>query len=408
MKTKKSILRTGIAASLLSLAAGYVALEGTAGAKTSMASLVPSWLWTVAFTPPHPPLPQIVNSGGGIVAAPRVVPILYASDPNAAALKDFAAKLGTSSYLASRAAEYGVTSFTVLPPIVIDEPAPASIGSPDVEAWLATKLKDPSFPANDGNTIYAFMYPKTTAVSFANWTGALVPICGGWHLQGTTADGTVLPYTLTGLCPDLGGATDLDFATRWTASALLGAATNPGANSGAYGWADTDFAGSGWQYFGGGEIGTMCSLLDDSTVRPADLGYVVPRVYSNTAAAHDHDPCPAGPTSSRYFGAAPVVDGSSLLVKSISVPAGGEAVVPLVLFGDGPGCGWDLSAKELATFEPTPSLTFEFDEAHGRAGEVRYVKIKRAASTTPAGPLPLAIVSTAGGVSHEWLVVAAP
>jgi hypothetical protein len=404
MKTNKSILRTGIAASLLSLAAGYLALEGTAGAKPSLASLVPPWLWTVAWTPPHPPLPQIVNAGGATIATPRVVPLVYSSDRNYVALEDFAAKLGKSSYFTSVTAEYGVTSIEVLPPIVIDPLAPATVSDADVTAWLTTKLQDPTFPQNDGNTIYSFIYPRSTAVSYTTGSGTLVPLCGGYQFQGTAPDGSVVPFTLTGVCEDGSGLDgDLDYATKWTTSALLGAATNPGSLLGYPAWGDTDFAGSGWAYLFGAGINQMCPS-SEGTARPADLGYLVPRVYSNKAAAHDHDPClpQAGPPRP-YFNAAPVADGNNNLVKGVSVPPGGEAVVPLALFSDRPMGSWQLSAKELTGSE----LTFELDESCGRSGDIRYLKIKRAPSTgtaAPASALGVSIVSTSGDTSYEWIL----
>ena len=74
---------------------------------------------------------QIVNGGGGMITAPRIVPILYAADPNAAALQDFAAKLGTSTYFKSVTAEYGVTGVTVAPPVVISDAPPATASDVD-------------------------------------------------------------------------------------------------------------------------------------------------------------------------------------------------------------------------------------------------------------------------------------
>jgi hypothetical protein len=408
MKTKKAILRTGLVAPLLALAAGYVAFEGAAGATPSPASLLPSWLWTVAWTAPHPPLPQMVNAGGPNMPTPHLVPILYAADPNLAALKDYAQKLGTSAYVTSVAAEYGVTSLAVAPPIVLADPPPSAVADSDAAAWVAGKIGDASLPPNDGNTIYAIIYPPTTAVSFTYWTGELRPVCGSYRPYATAADGSTIPLTMTGFCADRGGLSDVDYATFWTTSAVLGAATSPASQAYNPGWGDTDFAGSGWAAVTGPEIGRMCPPLE-RTARPADLGYAVPRVYSNAQAAQDHDPCVPAAAHQAYFNAAPVVDGMDTLVKGISVPPGGQAVVPLALFGDHPWLRWELSAHEMPGAEATPSLTFAFDEACGGPGDIRYLTIKRAPSSEPAPQaVGVEIVSTSEGTRHEWLLDVGP
>jgi len=143
-------------------------------------------------------------------------------------------------------------------------------------------------------------------------------------------------------------------------------------------------------------------------VRPADLGYLVPRVYSSVAAAGNHDPClplPAG--SSGYFNAAPVLDGNDNVVRGVIVPPGGSATVPLALFSDGRRGAWKLSAHELPGLEATPSLSFSFDDAVGESGALRFLTIRRAATapgTTPPWLLGFSIVSSDGAATHEWLV----
>src|SRR5258708_2294306 len=47
---------------------------------------------------PHPPLPQIVNLNGPVMTAPKVIPILYATDGYKFQIKDFLGQLATSNF----------------------------------------------------------------------------------------------------------------------------------------------------------------------------------------------------------------------------------------------------------------------------------------------------------------------
>jgi hypothetical protein len=392
-----------------SLGFGLNALA-SAGAQPSWPGLVPPWLWVVAWQSPHPPLPQVLPMGGPTFTTPRVVPVLFGADPDAAALRDFFAKLGTTSYLKTATAEYGVASVTIAPPIVLPGAPPATALDTDVAAWLVSKLADPTFPQNDGQTVYAFVYPQGTAVSVTDFWGNVTALCGGHHGEASSATSPSIPFTMTGLCANNGGLGSLDFATRWTATSIVDAITNPSPFMVLPGYDDTDFAGSGWGQVTTPEIGLMCPQ-SESSVRPNDLGYLVPRVYSSVAAAANHNPClplPAG--SGAYFTAAPVLDGNDNLVRGVKVPPGGSATVPLALFSDAPTGAWKLSAHELPG-EATPSLTFSFDDAVGGSGDLRFLTIRRAA-TAAAAPvvqmLGVSIVSSNGSATHEWLVNVSP
>jgi hypothetical protein len=411
MITKKTLIRAGLLASLAGGLATVAAVERTASAASGLSGLVPLWLWTVAWTSPHPPLPQVLPVGGPTLTTPRVVPVLYASDGNLTALEDFASKLGTSTYLTSVTAEYGVTGVTVTAPVVLQGAPPATALDTAVATWLQGQLANPAFPQSDGQTIYALVYPQGTAVSVTDAFGNVSPLCGGHHAEATAADGSSIPFTLTGFCANLSGLTPVDFATKWTATAIVDAITNPSPTLVAPGYDDTDFAGSGWAALTGPEVGLLCPQ-SESSARPTDLGYLVPRVYSNVAAAGGHDPClPVPASATPYFNAAPVLDGDDNLVRGVIVPPGGSTTVPLALFSDGEAGRWKLSAVELPGLEATPSLSFSFDENTGTGGSLRFLTIRRAApapGTVAAPVLGVSIVSSDGTTTHEWLVNVSP
>jgi hypothetical protein len=319
--------------------------------------------------------------------------VLFASDANLAALEGFAAKLGTSTYLKSVTAEYGVTGVTVTAPVVLPDAPPATALDTDVAMWLAAKIAAPPFPPNDGQTIYALVYPQAMAVSVTDLFGNVSPLCGAHHEETTAPDGSSVPFTLTGFCADLGGLGAIDFATKWTATAIVDAITNTSPNLVGPGYDDTSFAGSGWAALTGPEIGLLCPQ-SESSARPDDLGYLVPRVFSNAAAAGNHDPCvPLARGGTRYFNAAPVLDGNDNLVRGVIVPPGGKTTVPLALFSDGEQGSWKLSANELPGLEATPSLSFSFDQDTGEGGSIRFLTIQRASPAPGATAAPVLGVS---------------
>src|SRR5205809_5305622 len=59
-------------------------------------------------TPAQPVLPQVVDVGGTFLASPKVLPILYASDPGATDILAFLQELATTSYWTQTTSEYGV------------------------------------------------------------------------------------------------------------------------------------------------------------------------------------------------------------------------------------------------------------------------------------------------------------
>src|SRR5438067_11446540 len=62
---------------------------------------------------PHPPLPQIVDEGGQVMTAPKVVPIVYASDGYRQQIPQFLSQLAASPYWGIATKEYGVGPLSV-------------------------------------------------------------------------------------------------------------------------------------------------------------------------------------------------------------------------------------------------------------------------------------------------------
>ena len=79
--------------------------------------------------PPAPlqtTLPQVVSVGGPVLTAPKVLPILYASDPAGGDVLGFLQELTTNDYWHQTTSEYSVGPLTVFAPA----PTAASINAP--------------------------------------------------------------------------------------------------------------------------------------------------------------------------------------------------------------------------------------------------------------------------------------
>ena len=115
-------------------------------------------------TAARPVLPQVVDVGGTFLASPKVLPILYASDQGATDILAFLQELATTSYWAQTTSEYGVGPLTVLPPIMLTDPAPKSVTDAMLESSLAgnTSGANPAWGAADPSTIYLFVLPEGT------------------------------------------------------------------------------------------------------------------------------------------------------------------------------------------------------------------------------------------------------
>src|SRR5476651_2280199 len=71
-------------------------------------------------------MPQVVG-GNGIIAAPRVIAITYANDPNRTDYETFFTQYAASTAWTAQAAEYGIGALTVAAPGRLAANAPATL-----------------------------------------------------------------------------------------------------------------------------------------------------------------------------------------------------------------------------------------------------------------------------------------
>ena len=351
--------------------------------------------------------------GASVMAAPKVVPILFAGDPYDAQIRDFLSKLPGSTYWAAAVSEYGVGPVTVFPPYVPTGAPPTYAGN---GAWLQALLTNPpaGVPAPDNDTLYAFVFPP-------GW-GAEVGACksfGADHTWMTMPSGQQVAYTQNPICPGgYLGMPALTDATDALSHEIIETVTDPFG----YTYTSVNWPLSGWaSAFEGSasaELGDLCEFQPDATYVDPQIGYAVQRIWSNRSQAAGHDPClPYLPSRPVYFNTEALLDDGAQTypygyTKGVRIEPGHEKTIAVRLFADGPVKDWQLSADE----EPNPhlnpdvykELSFSWDETCGHAGDVRHLTIKR--SPPPDGGTPVflrvAITSTSGTTTNKsWLVV---
>jgi hypothetical protein len=356
--------------------------------------------------------PAILYGGGPVMSAPKVVPVIFPGNPFDAEVRDFFAKLADSSYWQTTTAEYGVGSLKVFPPFVPQGPAP---DNDTITQWIADLAGAPpaGLPAPDANTIYAIVLPFGWDAA----SGACTTF-GAYHSWTTTAAGQSVQFTANPVCASYIGLTGIDEQTFGLSHEIVESATDPTGQ----GYATVNWALAGWASAAEGwpsaETGDMCEFQPDVGYRDPQTGYLVTRIWSNRSLAAGHDPClPLVSGSEPYFAANVVVEGGTQVepfyyTHGLSLPPGTSITVPVVLSADAPAGEWQLSAVEKPNPHLNPDiygeLSFAWDRASGRAGDVRKLTITRALPPDGASPvfLRVAINSTLGAVTHtSWLVI---
>lgn len=239
-------------------------------------------------------VPRLHDYGGPVLANPNVVPIFFANEDTAkiTAVVDLFSKLPASSYWTTLASEYGVSTLTVSPAVMLVENAPASINQAGIESWLTNAIATSKVPANQpSKTIYFLYYPSTTTVTLQGLTSCTG--FGGYHAE---TNGAV--YAEVNGCASYGarlapGETVMgnDDATGLTSHELFEAVTDPFEDK-TPAYATIDSSHEAWTLFlYGGEIADSCEMQPGAFFKDPALGYTVQRMFSNASANAGGDPC---------------------------------------------------------------------------------------------------------------------
>lgn len=122
-----------------------------------------------------PEMPQIVDQGGVVLAAPTVVTVVWASDPNRAAYEAFGDAVGASDYWKATA-EYGIGAATSKH-VEMNEAAKTSM-TEDALAKFVTEHVEAApgngWPAWDASTMYVVFVPEGTDITSAGASDSYV------------------------------------------------------------------------------------------------------------------------------------------------------------------------------------------------------------------------------------------
>jgi hypothetical protein len=366
------------------------------------------------------PIPQVVNlEGGPVLAAARIVPVFFgAADPTQAQAADFVARVGASDYWAS-AVEYGVGPATAAAPVFLPTFRAATIDDSTIQRWLTAQLGADGGVAlpRDPQAIYILFYPAGTVVTIGNGTGQpRVASCtdfGAYHSSIVLDPSTqaAAAYAVIPRCDAYLGHGGIDFVTSAASHELLEAATDPYPTvHAAYGF--VDYNGSAWaRAVGGTEIGDLCELQPGAFITPPALGYLVQRVWSNTAAAARHDPCvPSDPNAGPYVQViAPFFPfkpyPTELNVPGAPVAAGTSVAFSVTPVSDVADAGpWTVSAAEMGRqgvpLQSGGALSFSWDSTTARDGA--FLKLTITRKPNSVGAFPVALESTLGSRTTRW------
>lgn len=303
---------------------------------------------------PRPPLPQIDDRGGPVMAHPALVPIFFAGDPDVDALTAFSQWIATSQWLAAVGAEYRVGSGSVLGVVRLAAPAPAAIADGEILDLLFAGLADGTIPqpaAGEPGVLYMVHFPAHTVVTDRGATSCID--FGGYHASARRG-GVELAYAVLPSCPGfIAGEPDLAIRELVSSHELIEAATDPvPVNHPGFSIKDPI---SPWLVLGA-EVADLCTRNDASGAW-AEAGFVAQRSWSNAAAAAGIDPCVPG-QQTPYFTVA------AALRSVPRIPPGKSRSMDLTgyISGAGDDFVWQIGSAPLGNDEV--ALTLSRDTLH--------------------------------------------
>lgn len=335
---------------------------------------------------PHAAPPEVLHAGGPVLAAPAVVPIVFAGDEplRVAVIEDLLAKVGPSDYWAETTAEYGVGPLAVRPTVEVAQGVGVKISPAEIVEWLKARLElgDTSLPEPFPGALYMLLYPPGVDIEDAN--GAACTAYSGYHgsfALGAARGGAEIAYAVVPACEEFYGETALETLTSTISHELIEAVTDP--YGGAPAWQNIDPAHAYWTFvFGGGEVSDMCNLWIDANVKLPGTTYPVQRSWSNVAARAGRDPCVPPLPGKVYFNAAPDMADDLLLPngvtsKGVRIAEGATRTIAVRLFSEGPTAPIKVYPEDYAELlGGEKQLELSLDEAEGLNGQVLHLTIK--------------------------------
>jgi len=363
----------------------------------------------------HPPLPTAKSKGGAVVAHPKIVPVVFDSDPLAHDIETFMGAWAGTTYWQTMLADYGIDKPVVLPVAHVTETLPSTIDDSDIQTWLAAHVDGThdGFPAPDADTLYALFYPPGVTVTYGG-LGSSCSAFHGYHGAATTSSGANAVYSVISRCasiPEDPTLTGIQYVSAVVSHEVIEGLTDPLVmTTPAFALTDDDHVA--WELYPGGEVGDLCALVGNAFMKPADFPYAVQRIWSNTAAAAGHDPCIVQQPGQTYFNSAPVLEdrvhvidnfGTAKQTLGVKVAIGESKTIEVDLFSDAPTDAWTVSALE--PFATTAHhLQFSWDRTTGKNGDKLHLTITALSKDPQFGGEFFMILSKLGTQRTFWSV----
>jgi hypothetical protein len=380
--------------------------EADAGEATD-AGFVP---YDGGYPAPFPAPPQVIDFGGPVLKAPKIVPIFFANDEptEVAQIANFDETVGASQYWSLVTSEYGVGPATSVAAIQFSEIATGTITDGSIQGWIANEIAMGALPQPDSNTLYVLHYPQWLVVNSGGELSCRA--FGGYHSSFTTT-GRSIPYAVLPRCNANGDVLDTETAAE--SHELVEATTDPfPSTEPAYAQVDPDHVQ--WLLeIGATEVGDMCELNSSSFVRFVGFPYAVQRTWSNAAVAAGRDPCVPEPEGEVYFNAVPVPTdeipvsngrGSTVNAMGIAVAPGQSRTIPMQLYSEASTDAWTVQVMDQGASNGS-TFTFTLEPSTGQNGDQLSLTITSSDQTPPGTQDVFTIVSTQGSTTHTWYAI---
>jgi hypothetical protein len=352
-------------------------------------------------------MPQVLDQGGPVVAAPVFQSITFANYDLTAYVDEFVAKIGSSSYWRQVVTQYGVGPAGSAPPVHIATGAPANIDDVQIETWLAAQITAGApFASPGAGTVYVVFYPSTSSVTFQGDESCFT--MGAYH-NNMVVGGVNVPYAVVPEC---------SWATRTALQATTGAAshemiesvTDPLPVSATPAYLGVDPQHQVFQVvLGGGEVADMCAQWPSSFFVPAGFPYMVQRAWSNSAVVAGLDPCQPELAGETFFNAVPVLgdtvsisDGTNTYsTLGARIAVGASRVLDVNLYSEADVGPWTVQALNVPL--GGSNLDFAWDRATGNNGDTLHLTVTVNSVGDTYGGQAFLLESTLDSETNYWL-----
>lgn len=358
-----------------------------------------------AFTPE---MPKVVDNGGVILAAPKIVTVTWNDDPNQSLLDAFGDGIGQSAYWQATTSEYGVGAATS-DHVHISTSLPQTMTDAALEKMIADQVDaapGSGWPVDDASTVYVVYVPEAMELTSGNANDCNIE--DGYHDEMQTQTVSHLVYAVVNEgCHDTQDV--VSFTTEVASHEMVESATDPHAETDlAYAGFDEDhYAWEQWNQRQD-ELADACEYFAEANYEStAPFDDWLQRSWSNAGAAAGHDPCVPAPAGA-YYNATPLgldsisitLKNGSLATKGYSIGVGTKRTVQIGLYSDAPHAPWTVNVVEGDGFStPVSHVTIAQTVTSGQNGDVLDVDITTK-STKASGVLVTVVSSASGEPTH--------